>query len=262
MKLKEIFIPPRLHKGVLHVWLRNFLYYRKTWVASILWTCLEPLMYLGAIGYGLGSYVSNIDGGSYIEFFFPGILCFTAMFVSFIDGTYGNFAKFTYQKTYQTIMLSPVSPEEVVVGEILWTTSKGFFGACGVALVGSLLGLVDSWRIFPTLLFLFSVSWLFSSIAMIVTSIVRNYDSFIYWTSGFLTPMSLIAGVYFPIGQLPDGLRHAAWILPLTHALAAVRDILDGALTWRSALSVFLVLFFGWVLTNVAIHRIRRKLLR
>ncbi|HRO67646.1 MAG TPA: ABC transporter permease [Pseudobdellovibrionaceae bacterium] len=106
------------------------------------------------------------------------------------------------------------------------------------------------------------MSWLFSSIAMIVTSIVRNYDSFIYWTSGFLTPMSLIAGVYFPIGQLPDGLRHAAWLLPLTHAVAAVRDILSGTPTWKSALSMGLVLFFGWIFMNIAIQRIRRKLLR
>lgn len=262
MRWRELIARPEIGRGVRQVWKRNFLHYRKSLLPSVLWTCLEPLMYLGAIGYGLGSYVTNMEGGSYIEFFFPGILCFTAMFVSFIDGTYGNFAKLTYQKTYQTILLTPISAADVVVGEILWTTSKGFFGACGVAFVALFLGLVESWRILPTLIFLFSVSWMFSALAMIVTSYVRNYDSFIYWTSGFLTPMSLIAGVYFPLEQLPDGLRHLTWLLPLTHAVIPVRSILAGDIRWTLLIHIGIILLSGWIFMNIAIHRIRRKLIR
>ncbi|MBX2987946.1 MAG: ABC transporter permease [Bdellovibrionaceae bacterium] len=262
MKFKDCFVPPKITSRFLHVWQRNFLHYRKTWMVSLLWTCLEPLMYLGAIGYGLGSYVSNMGGHSYVEFFFPGILTSTAMMVAFFEGTYGCFAKLNFQKTYATIMMSPVSAEEIVVGEILWTASKGLFGACGVALVASFLGLVDSWRIFPVLLILFGVSWFFAGLAMIVTTWVRNYDAFIYYISGFIIPMSLVSGIYFPIEQLPNGIRHLTWLLPLTHAVSAVRGVLSVGFTWQAFAHVALILFIGWLCMNIAIWRVRNKLVR
>lgn len=261
MNWRALIVPPKMTKSFLRVWQRDFLHYRRTWAVSLMWTCLEPLMYLGAIGYGLGAYVSNMGGQSYVEFFFPGILCSTVMMGAFFEGTYGCFTKLTWQKTYSTIMLTRVSPEEIVFGEILWTASKGFFGACGVTFVALFFGLVDSWRIFPALLVLFLVSWLFAGIAMIVTSIVRNYDSFIYSASGFIIPMSLISGIYFPLEQLPLGLREFAWLLPLTHAVAAIRGILGGGTWWMILLHVLFIAALGWIAMNVAIRRIGQKLL-
>lgn len=262
MTWKELIKAPQVGKGCLRVWQRNLLHYKKTWMISLLWTCLEPLMYLGAIGYGLGSYVSNMGGQSYIEFFFPGILTSTAMMVSFIEGTYGNYTKLTYQKTYATILLAPVSAEDIVVGEILWTSSKGLFGACGVALIASLFGLVDSFMIIPALFVLLVVSWLFSGLAMIVTSWVRNYDSFVYFTSGFIIPMSLLAGIYFPVDQLPAGLQQFAWALPLTHGVSAVRGLLSQGFTWSFLLHISLLLLASWICMNIAIHRIRQRLIQ
>lgn len=262
MKIKDLFIPPKVSRGYLRVWQRNMLHYRKTWVVNLLWTCLEPVMYLGAIGYGLGAYVSNMAGGSYIEFFFPGILAYTAMFVPFVESTYGNFTKLNYQKTYATIMLTRVSPEEIVMGEMLWTATKGLLGTLGVVLVAAFFGLVDTWRILPAMFILFAVSWLFSGLGMIVTTMVRNYDSFVYFMSGFIIPMSLIAGIYYPIEQLPDGLRHFSWALPLTHAVAAVRELLSKGFSWPVALHFALLLLLGWMVMNIAVRRLRTILVK
>lgn len=262
MKAADYFRPPVLTKGFLRVWQRDFLFYRKTWMVQMMWTVLEPLMYLGAIGYGLGSYVSGMDGHSYVEFFFPGIVCTTAMTVAFFEGTYGNFTKLTWQKTYQTIMLTRISPEEIAVGEILWTTSKGMFGAVGVVAVASFFGLVDTWRIIPSFAVLVLTSWLFSALAMIVTTIVKNYDHFIYFTSGFIIPMSLISGVYFPVEQLPVGLKQFAWLLPLTHSVGAVRETLNGTSVSGPLMHSFVLFAAAWIATNVAVHRVRAKLIR
>lgn len=262
MKLRQLFFTPKIERGFIRVWQRNFLHYKKTWIISLLWTILEPLMYLGGIGYGLGSYVNNMGGSSYVEFFFPGILCFTAMMVSFFEACYGNFTKLTWQKTYSTIMLTRVSPEEIVFGELLWVATKGFLGACGVTVVASVLGLVDTWRILPALLILSLVSWLFSALGMIVTSIVRGYDSFVYFTSGFIVPMSLVSGIYFPLEQLPPGFRYLTWLLPLTHGVQAVRATLVGGNWDTVAIHVVILFIAGWVAMNVAIQRIRDKLLK
>jgi lipooligosaccharide transport system permease protein len=262
MKLKDYFSIPKFNDGAVKVWQRNFLYFKKTWLVSIFWIVLEPVIYLGAIGFGLGSFVSNIGGLSYIEFFFPALLCTTAMLVAFFEGTYGNYTKLTHQKTYATIMLTRVGPEEIVAGELLWASSKGFFGVMGVTVVAIFFGLIDSYKILLALPVLFLISAMFSCVGMIFTSIARNYDSFIYSTSGLIVPMSLLSGTYFPLEQLPTGLRYVAYLFPLTHGVAAVRGILHNGNVWWIVAHIFVLLIATWVCMNISFRRIRRKLLK
>lgn len=262
MKFIDIIVTPKISSGFKKVWSRNFLYFRKTWTVSLFWILLEPLMYLGAIGYGLGTFVSNIQGQSYIDFFFPGLLCSTGMMVAFFEGTYGSFTKLTHQKTYSTIMLTRIGPEEIAFGELIWSATKGYISVCGVALVAAFFGLIDTWRILPALLVLLLMCWVFSAIAMIVTSLAKNYDSFIYSTSGFIVPMSLLSGTYFPIDQLPGILKYLAYLLPLTHAVQAVRGILNQGWSAAIGIHILVLLLIGLVAMNIAIYRIRRRLLK
>jgi lipooligosaccharide transport system permease protein len=126
---------------VIQVWLRNFLFFRKTFLVSLFWTILEPLMYLVAIGFGLGRFVEQIEGLTFIEFYYPGLLASTAMMVAYFEGTYPNYTKLTYQKTFSTMLLTPLNPNQILFGEILWAATKGFFAVCGVITVSLLFGL-------------------------------------------------------------------------------------------------------------------------
>ncbi|MNS58419.1 Inner membrane transport permease YadH [compost metagenome] len=262
MKFKDYFTIPQVNSGAFKVWSRNFLYFKKTWLVSVFWIVFEPVVYLGAIGFGLGSFVNSMGGMSYIEFFFPALLCTTAMLVSFFEGTYGNYTKLTHQKTYSTIMLTRVGPEEIVAGELMWAASKGFFGVMGVTVVAAFFGLIDTYRIILILPVLFLISALFSCIGMIFTSIARNYDSFIYSTSGLIVPMSLLSGTYFPLDQLPTTLRYVSYLFPLTHGVAAVRNILHNQHVGIALIHVAILLVATFICMNISFFRIRRKLLR
>ncbi|RYZ79851.1 MAG: ABC transporter permease [Proteobacteria bacterium] len=262
MKIRDVFVTPKVTRSFIPVWSRNFLYFRKTWTVSLFWVLIEPLLYLGAIGFGLGTFVSNIDGQSYVDFFFPALLCSTGMMVSFFEGTYGGFTKLTHQRTYATIMLTQVGPEEIAFGELLWSATKGALSVFGVALVASFFGLIETWRIIPALVVLMLLCWLFAAIAMIMTSIARNYDSFIYSTSGFIVPMSLLSGTYFPLDQLPAGLKYVAYLFPLTHAVQAVRGILRFGWSFTVGTHILVLLVACLIATNIAIYRIRCKLLK
>lgn len=253
---------PKVHSGAFKVWSRNYLYFRKTWMVSLFWIVLEPVFYLGAIGFGLGAFVNNMGGLSYVEFFFPALLCTTAMMVAFFESTYGNYTKLTHQKTYATIMLTRIGPDEIVVGELLWAAAKGFFGVIGVTVVAAFFGLIDSFHILLALPVLFLLCWLFSCLGMLVTSVAKNYDSFIYSTSGVIVPMSLLSGTYFPLDQLPVTLRYVAYLFPLTHGVSAVRDIIGGVWNWWILVHVLVLLIAGIVTMNISIRRIRGKLLR
>lgn len=244
------------------VWRRNYLQFKRSLLVNVFWIVIEPLFYLLAIGYGLGAFVANMGGVSYTDFFFPALLCNTTMLVSFFESTYGNFSRLTYQRTYETMMLAPLSAQDIVLGEILWGASKGFFSALGVTLVATLFGHVNSFAIVPALLVIFLSSVLFAAIGMIVTSIVKNYDGIIYPTSGFIVPMSLLSGTYFPLDQLPFGLRYLSLIFPLTHSVNAVRSLLLGGVWWQTLIHILVLAVLSYLAVRYATQKIQERLLR
>ena len=251
---------PTVKKSFIKVWRRNYIYFKKTILVSLFWIVMEPLMYLGAFGFGLGAFVNTINGIPFLEFFFPGLLCTTAMMVPFFEGTYGGFTKLTHQKTYTAILFTPLGVQEVIFGEVLWAASKGFFGVCGVAFISSFFSLVSLTKIFPQLMVLFLLCWTFACLAMLFTSLAKNYDSFIYATSGFIVPMSLIGGVYFPIEQMPKALQFLAYLLPLTHGVNLVRSIQTETYAWTLILSFIYLAVLSLVSLNIAKKRIQNKL--
>lgn len=262
MKPELARLPNRRH-GIYQIWRRNFLQFQKSWLVNIFWIVLEPLFMLVAIGYGVGAFIPSIDNVSYADFFFPGLLCVSSMMVAFFVSTYDNFSKLTYQKTFATMILTPLDPEQVVIGELLWGASKGTLSAIGVSIVAFSFGHIDSWKIIPALIVIFISSFLFSALGMLVTSLVKNYEGIIYPTSGLIVPMSLFAGTYFPLEQLPMWGRYLSYILPLTHTTRIVRGLLLGGVPWWQMLIHLVVLaLFAAVFTKLSIKRITEKLIR
>lgn len=252
---------PKWGSASFQVWYRNFYYFRKTWQVSLFWILLEPLFYLVAIGFGLGIFVNDIQGVSYVDFFFSALLCTTAMMVAFFESTYGNYTKLTHQKTYAVMLLSPIEPQEIAVGEILWSAFKGFLSAVGVAVIAAFLGLTNTLLILPALLILVMISWIFSCFGTIMTTYAKNYDSFIYTTSGVIIPMSLFSGTYFPLEQLPAFFKFVAYLLPLTHAVDGVRALLNGQISWMLAVNFLVLVVYTFFMTNFAVHRMNQKIL-
>lgn len=242
-----------------HVWLRNFLFFRKTFLVSLFWTVLEPLMYLAAIGFGLGRFVEQIEGLTFIDYYYPGLLASTAMMISYFEATYPNYTKLTHQKTYAMMLLTPLTEKQILFGEILWAASKGFLAVCGVSAVSLLFGLFK-FQILLTLPFLFLLCLVFSAFGMVMISVARNYDSFIFSTSGIIIPMSLISGTYFSIQDLPVFLKGLAYVLPLTHGVSLTRDIIYKSVGLGSAVSVLVLLGYLVVLTWLAFRLFKRKL--
>lgn len=260
-QIRFVRTPPRLSPGVFKVWLRNFYYFRYKWMVTAFWAIFEPVLYLLAVGIGLGRFVGQIENVSYLEWFFPGLLASTAMLVSFFETTYGSFTKLTHQKTYAAILATPISANDIVIGEILWAATKGMIGALGVAVVGLSIGSVSLAGLIPSLLVLALLCWVFASLGMLVTSFATHYDSFIYAQSGFIMPMYLFSGTYFPITQMPKWAQAVAWLLPLTHGVVSVRSLLLGELTPLLAVNIGVLLVSGVLICNWATARIQRKLI-
>jgi len=232
--LKGITQKPDLsRKLITKTVIRNMLVFKKTWLANIMFNFIEPLLYLWAMGFGLGMFVGEINGMPYIEFLAPALIASSAMFSTTFEMTYGSFTRMSHQKIFHGMVATPVSMDDVVVGEIIYGTIKGILYGCVFFLVVALFGLVKSpWALLmPIPLALMVMS--FSIMSLIWTSIAPNYDSFNYFFTLLISPMFLFSGVFFPVESLPMGLDILPWFTPLYHAVEVIRPLLHGNVGWH-----------------------------
>ncbi|MBI0583651.1 MAG: ABC transporter permease [Methanomassiliicoccus sp.] len=261
-----------IDSGAWLVWRRNADVFFKTWKTNFLPSILEPLLYLVAMGAGLGGLIVGLKYAgqdiSYVRFLAPGLVAISIMYGGFFECTYGSFVRMHYQKTFDAIVATPVSIEDVIAGEILWGATKSFVNSTIVLLVVMVLGATFFPEVLftaPTVLVVPIVAFLgglmFSSIAMIFTGIVPNIDSFNYPFFLLVTPMFLLGGTFFPISQLGPA-EPIAYVLPLTHVSILVRDLSLGLFSWID-LAAFLYIVIATVITFVpAVYVMRKRLVK
>lgn len=258
---KDVITLPRIGSGAFRVWQRDYFYFKKYIIASFFWSFTEPILYIAAFGYGLGFFVGQINGVPYLEFLAPAILATTAMQGAVFEATYSSFTKMRVQKTYETIMMTPINVEDVVFGEIVWGASKAFFGVIAVVIVYLVLGMITHSSFWLSLPVLFLLAYAISAMSMVVTGFARDYDSFTYFFSVVVTPMSLLAGTFFPLDHFPKWGQVLAYCLPLTHGVEITRALFLGQWDNRYFLNVALLLLISVVFTNWSIAVIKRRLI-
>lgn len=217
---------------ICRVFRRNLLIFRKTWKANIMFNFIEPIIYLWALGFGLGVYVNRIHGLPYVNFLAPALVASSSMFATTYEMTYGSFTRMAVQKVFQSMVATPVSMDDVTLGEILYGTFKGTLYGIVFLMVVTMFGLVKSfWALLVPIPIALMVAE-FSILSMIWTSIAPGFDSFEYFFTLFITPMFFFSGVFFPVEALPAGIRTISWFTPLYHAVEAVRPLILGTATW------------------------------
>lgn len=220
---------------VVRVFRRNLKVFLKTWKTNIMFNFIEPILYLWAMGFGLGVYVTRIHGLPYINFLAPGLIASSAMFATCYEMTYDSFTRMNYQKTFHAMVATPISMDDVVMGEILYGTFKGLLYGAVFLIVNLLFGMVKSplALLVPIPLILLAVA--FSILSLVWTSVSPNYDSFGYFFTLLVSPMFLFSGIFFPVESMPTGVRVLAWMTPLFHAVQVIRPLVLGEVT-RSTL--------------------------
>ena len=161
---------------------RNILVYKNGWLV-ILSGFFEPLFYLLSIGLGIGGIVGDLPGPNgttipYALFVAPALLASASMNGAIAESTFNVFFKLNYQKTYDAVLATPLSPGDVALGEIGWAVIRSTLYALGFVVVILLLGLVRSpWAVFAvpaaTLL-----AFAFAAVGMAATTFMRSWQDF------------------------------------------------------------------------------------
>lgn len=217
-------------KRAFRVWQRNFTVFTKLYKSSLALNFVEPVLYLAALGLGLGAFVKEINGLPYINFIAPGIIASSAMFAAAYECTYGTYVRMFYQKTFDAILATPVNVDDIIAGELIWGASKSMLYGTIIIAVISAFGLVRSPMIFVVIPVLFISGLIFAEISMLFASIVPGIDSFNYFYTLFMTPMFLFSGIFFPIDTLPQLALKIAFFTPLYHLVNVCRSAALGQL--------------------------------
>jgi lipooligosaccharide transport system permease protein len=186
---------PKLTYRVWKVWRRNFDVFRKTIKVNFLPSLLEPILYLVAFGFGLGGFIPSIQGQPYIDFIAPALVAIAIMNGAFFECTFASFVRMYFQKTFDAIVATPVSVEEVVAGELLWGATRSTINATIVLVVIAIFGLIKSPLFLVVVPLAFFGGLMFGSIAMCFTAVAPNIDFFNFPSFLFLTPMFFLSHV-------------------------------------------------------------------
>jgi len=211
----------------------QFLLYRRTWRGSLFNSFLSPVLFLLAMGVGLGTYVNQGGGAAalgvpYLVFLAPGLLAATVMQTASFEATFPIMGGFVWQRRYHAMHATPIGAPEIALGQLAWIATR-------ITLVGSIFvlvmvpfGAVQS----PLILLAIPVATLtgmaFATPIAAYAATQKVMTSFNYIFRFAITPLFLFSGAFFPVESLPSFIQPIAWVTPLYHGVALSRSIALG----------------------------------
>ncbi len=250
----------------LSVTRRNAAMYSRTWMMSILPNFFEPVFYLWSIGVGVGAYVSDMAGLSYVSFLVPGLICVSAMNGASFESTYNVYVRMHFEKMYAAMLTTPIEPDDILVGETLWALTRACIYGGIFLFVAMIFGLATPLQALRVLPVIPLSGFLFASLGLAFTLRVGSIDLFSYYFTMFLTPLFLFSDVFFPIHERLSGVwLHVAEVLPLLHPVRLARFAFHGpseGVTLRTVIwDVLYTLVLSTTLFAWARSAIRKRLL-
>ena len=244
---------------------RNLYVYKHGWLV-LLSGFFEPLFYLLSIGFGLGALIGTIPGPGgqpipYQLFVAPALLASSSMNGAISEATFNFFFKLNYNKTFTSILSTPLSPGDVAVGELAWALIRGGLYAIGFMAVMVVLGLVVSpWVIFAVPAALL-IGFAFGAVGMAATSFMKTWQDFDLIQLVIL-PLFLFSATFYPIETYPDALRVLVQLTPLYQGVDLIRSLTVGAISPILLVHVAYLLAMGVAGLLVVSRRLDRLLLK
>ena len=234
-------LEPAAIAGVMSREVANF---RTYWKGTTFSSVLEPIVYLLAFGLGLSAtLVDEVDGVPYIQFVGTGMVATAVIFSSALPAMFGTFVKHRFQNTYEAILAAPVDVEELVSAEMLWIGDPRRRLRLRPAAGHDRLRPRPGLGMLLVPLFCFVTALGFAGFGVAMAATVAKIDQFNYVTALFITPLFLVAGTFFPIDGLPEGVQVVAQLNPLHQLVELVRGGAFGYEAVDLARFAFLVAF-------------------
>ena len=244
---------------------RNLLVYKHGWLV-LLSGFFEPLFYLLSIGFGLGRMVGDVPGPGgepipYALFVAPALLAASSMNGAITESTFNFFFKLNYDKTFASILTTPMSPGDISLGELGWALIRGALYTIGFLVVMALFGLVRSPLVLLTLPGALLIGFAFAAVGMAATSFMRSWQDFDLIQLVIL-PMFLFSGTFFPLDNVPEGVRTFIQLTPLYHGVDLLRTLSVGVVGPDTLVHIAYLTVMGLIGLAIVSRRLDRLLLK
>ncbi|MBI2781672.1 MAG: ABC transporter permease [Chloroflexi bacterium] len=244
---------------------RNLLVYKHQWL-GLLSGFFEPFFYLLSIGFGLGRLVGDVAGPGgqtipYALFVAPALLAASAMNGAVVESTFNFFFKLNYDKTFASILTTPMSPADISLGELAWALMRGAIYTVGFLGVMVVFGLVRSPLILLTVPGALLIGFAFATVGMAATSFMRTWQDFDLIQLVIL-PLFLFSGTFFPIDAMPEGVRLLIQLTPLYHGVDLLRTLSVGVVGPDTLVHVAYLTVMGLLGLAVVSRRLDKLLLK
>lgn len=218
---------------VLRALEREMVVYRRTWRGSAFSSVVQPLLFLGAMGLGLGGLVDRsagaVAGLEYVEFVAPGLLAASAFMTAAGESLWPVLGGVKWQGQFKSMVATSMTPGDVYGGLVLATATRAVVGSVSFLAVAALLGATPSWWT-PVALVAPVLLAATTSAVLAAFAVTRDDDASMSLVMRVgVIPLFLFSGTFFPVDQLPDAVEGAVWLSPLWHAVEAARDLTTDA---------------------------------
>lgn len=207
--------------------------YRRTWRGSVISTFLNPVLYLLAMGVGLGELVDEGTGGAsldipYLTFLAPGLLAAAAMQAAAGDASYPVMAGIKWRKTYEATLSTPIGVPELLFGHLGWVTLRITFVSIVFAAVMTVFGATTITEGLAAVAPAVLIGLTFAAVITAYTARLKNETGLASLFRFGIVPLFLFSGTFFPVEQLPDYIEPLAYLTPLWHGVELCRGLALG----------------------------------
>jgi lipooligosaccharide transport system permease protein len=244
---------------------RNVMAYRRAWLVFVS-GLLEPVLYLFALGVGLGGLVGEIVGPGgqpvpYQVYVAPALLAASAMNGAVYESTFNIFSKLRFSRLYDAVLATPVEPRDIAVGEVTWALLRGAVYALGFLAVAWVAGIVSSPWALLALPAATLIGFAFAGLGMTATTFMTSWQDFDL-VQLVLVPLFLFSATFYPLEVYPPAVQVIAQVSPLYHGVELTRGLMLGVLHPGLVGHAALLATIGAVGLRVASRRMHRMLRR
>ncbi|MFJ4026951.1 ABC transporter permease [Paenarthrobacter sp. NPDC089989] len=236
-----------------------------TWLV-LLSGFFEPVLFLLAMGVGMGSIVGTVQGPggeeiSYAAYIAPALLAVSAMNGAIYDSTWNVFFKMNFARLYQGMLYTSLGPLDVAIGEIFLALLRGLLYATGFTAVMGVMGLLTTWWAILVIPASVLIAFGFASFGMGITSFMKTFQQ-MDWINFFLLPMFLFSATFYPLSVYPQPIQWFIQAMPLWHGVELLRQISVGVFTPATAIHVgyyLVMIVLGIMLTTGRLRQLFLK---
>lgn len=229
----------------------------RVWKQTLLPPVITTVLYLAIFWKFIGDRISVIEGVSYIDFIFPGLLMMSVIMASY-QNTSSSFFGAKFQKSIEEIFVSPMSHWKILFGFCFWAILRAIIVAGCVFTAGFFMTDIQIDNVFLAIVFVVLTAMLFSFLGLYNALFAKSFDDISIIPTFLITPMTYLGGVFYPISVLGQPWQFFSQFNPILYMVNGLRYSFISYSDINIWISLWILIVFNIVFMIVLMHLLKK----